>query len=199
MYAWRNLTPEQKQELLNERKFAKRPWHHPPHFIGDGNQPYLFTAACYEHHPVIGHSQERLARFSAELVGVFDKLELPVRAWVVLPNHYHVLADTSLPGEVLSLLGQLHGRTSHAWNGEEGTRGRKVWHGAVETVMKSEAHLRATINYVHHNPVKHGLVLRWQDWPYGNAREYLDDVGEIEAKRIWKAYPVDDYGKTWDP
>jgi len=199
MYAWRKLTPAQREEALRERKQAKRPWHHPPHLTGDGLEPYLFTAACYEHHPVIGHSPQRLAQFSAELVGVFDLLGLAIRAWVVLPNHYHVLAATSSPRKVLSQLGRLHGRSSHAWNGEENTPGRQVWHGAVETLMKSEAHLWATLNYVHHNPVKHGLVQHWQDWPYGSACEYLDEVGRTEAERIWRAYPVRDYGKTWDP
>jgi putative transposase len=52
--------------------------------------------------------------------------------------------------------------------------------------------------YVHHNPVHHGYVRRWQDWPWSSARQYLETVGPEEAKRIWLTYPILDYGKKWD-
>lgn len=54
------------------------------------------------------------------------------------------------------------------------------------------------MNYVHHNPVKHRLVERWQDWPWSSAVEVLEHIGEEEARRIWKRYPICDYGKDWD-
>ncbi len=62
----------------------------------------------------------------------------------------------------------------------------------------SERHLWASINYVHHNPVKHGYVTRWQDWPWSSAISFLADVGTERAKEIWREYPVKDYGKNWD-
>ena len=74
----------------------------------------------------------------------------------------------------------------------------KVWFRCVERAMKSERHFFATLNYVHNNPVKHGYVERWQDWPYSSARDYLTSVGFDEAARIWHEYPVLDYGKDWD-
>ncbi len=64
--------------------------------------------------------------------------------------------------------------------------------------MRNEAHTYATANYILHNPVHHGYVDRWQEWPFSNAREYLGEVGEEEATRRWKEYPVLNYGKTWD-
>ena len=54
------------------------------------------------------------------------------------------------------------------------------------------------MNYVHHNPVRHGYVKRWQDWPYSSAKHFLDHVGADEAGRIWKEFPLMDYGKGWD-
>jgi putative transposase len=100
---------------------------------------------------------------------------------------------------LLSELGRLHGRTSYEWNGEDGRRGRQVWCKAAETGMKSERHFWATMNYVHNNPVRHRVVRRWQDWPFGSAIGYLNAVGTDEAKRVWQEYPVADYGKEWDP
>ena len=64
--------------------------------------------------------------------------------------------------------------------------------------MRSDEHVQATLNYIHHNPVHHGYVERWQEWPYSSAAIYLQAVGMAEAERRWKAYPVLDYGKGWD-
>jgi len=51
---------------------------------------------------------------------------------------------------------------------------------------------------VHHNPVHHGYARLWTDWPWSSARDYLREVGREEAERIWRDFPVRDYGKGWD-
>jgi putative transposase len=66
--------------------------------------------------------------------------------------------------------------------------------------MRSERHFFATINYVHNNPVHHGYVRRlWTEWPWSSATNFLDQMGRLEAERVWKEYPIRDYGKKWDP
>ena len=117
----------------------------------------------------------------------------------MLPTHYHALVDSPDVKALLSALGQLHGRTSYLWNLEEKYRGRQVWFSTAETAMKSERHLLASQNYVLHNAVRHGYVTRWTDWPYCNAADYIETLGREEATRVWKEFPILDYGKDWDP
>ena len=198
MYRWRQMTPEQRQEALEDRQQHRRPWHGPPHCESEG-EVYLITAACYEHRPIIGASPSRMAQFEAELLGTTAARSERISAWVALPNHYHVLVQAANIKGLLAALGGLHGRTSHRWNGEEARRGRQVWYRAAETGMKSERHFWATLNYVLHNAVRHGYVERWQDWPSSNAAQYLAEVGREEAARRWRSYPVLDYGDGWDP
>jgi len=64
--------------------------------------------------------------------------------------------------------------------------------------MRSDRHYWATLNYVHHNPVRHAYVERWTDWPWSSAAEYLAQAGASEAKRTWREYPLHEYGKNWD-
>jgi putative transposase len=64
--------------------------------------------------------------------------------------------------------------------------------------MRSNRHYSATLNYLHHNPVRHGYVRHWTDWPWSSAAEYLAQTGESEAKRVWREYPLYEYGKNWD-
>ena len=64
--------------------------------------------------------------------------------------------------------------------------------------MRNSAHQWATINYVHHNPVKHGYVEKWHEWPWSSAMDFLASMNREEARQIWKAFPIERYGKGWD-
>lgn len=121
-----------------------------------------------------------------------------LRAWCVLPNHWHALVRTGDLKALTKQIGRLHGRTARQWNQEEAQEGRKCWFRCGDRHMRSEAHFWATLNYVHHNPVHHGYVRRWQDWPYSSAAGWLEKIGASEAQRLWEQYPVLDYGKGWD-
>jgi len=197
VYLWRKLTPKQREELMAWRKQRRLPWHRPPHRSSEKTR-YHVTAACFEHRHHIGHSADRIQTFCDTLLGVFQQRNVRIHAWCVLPNHYHALIETTAILDVLADLGRMHGRLSHEWNGEDQTHGRQVWCGAVERYMRTDAHFWATINYVHNNPVHHGYVKRWQDWPFSSAGEYLAQMRHDEAVRIWNEYPVLEYGKGWD-
>lgn len=198
MYLWRQLNERQRRELVSFRSFHGRPWHSPMHRENQ-NGRYLFTAACYEHQHIVGLTPERMASFADDLLTVIERHSQEIYAWCVLPNHYHVLALSRELPELLRALGQLHGRTSFRWNGEEERRGRKVWFNCAETGMKSDRHFWATLNYVHHNPVHHGYVEHWQDWPFSSGAAFLDSVGREKATVLWKEYPLGEYGQEWDP
>jgi putative transposase len=54
------------------------------------------------------------------------------------------------------------------------------------------------MNYIHHNPVKHGYVDNWSDWLWSSAAQFLERVGRQRALEIWRKFPILDYGKKWD-
>jgi len=197
-YRWRHLTPEQRVELLSWRKDHRHPWHSPQHRPNYGNLCFHITAACFEHRNFIGHSPARMDEFAHGLLGVFATHADLTFAWCVLPNHYHALVKAPDVLGLLREIGLFHGRSSHAWNGEESSRGRKVFFRAVERGMRTDRHYWATLNYVHHNPVRHGYVEQWTDWPWSSAADYLAQTDADEAKRIWRDYPLGDYGRGWD-
>ena len=198
MYNWRKMSKEQQEDVLKLRKVRRVPWHSPPHRSG-GSMHYHITAACYEHKPIIGLNQVRMTEFEADLVQLSTKYAQTVYAWAILPNHYHLLVKIADILCFLKAIGKFHGRRSFQWNGEDKARGRKVWCNVLEHAIKSEGHFWATLNYVHHNPVRHGYVEKWQDWPFSNASAYVKSVGRVEAQRVWNEYPIRDYGKGWDP
>jgi putative transposase len=198
MYLWRSLTQAQRDEVLAERRACRRPWHSPPRSCRDEQTVFHLAVACFEHQPLIGASIARMDEFTRSLQATLEAASKRVFAWCVLPNHYHLLVETINLRETTRLIGQTHGRTSFAWNREDAARGRTCFHGISDRRMRNDRHFWATMNYIHNNPVHHGLVVTWTDWPWSSAHEFLAEVGREEAVRIWREYPVLDYGKKWD-
>ncbi len=192
------MQKSQRADVLSLRRLTCLPWHSPPHRESQRTQ-YHITAACYEHRPIIGNSPQRMADFEEKILMQLRVEVQCIYAWVILPNHYHLLVKTSDVKKALNRLSRIHGSTSYYWNGEENLRGRKVWYNLVETSIKSDAHFWSTMNYIHHNPVHHGYVNQWQDWAFSSADDFLRDFGRNKAGKVWRNYPITDYGKDWDP
>ncbi|ARU58098.1 transposase [Oleiphilus messinensis] len=98
-----------------------------------------------------------------------------IDAWVVLPDHMH--AVWTLPegdADYSSRWREIKKRFSKAIpkteglsvvrqrKGERGVWQRRFW----EHTIKNEADYRYHVDYVHINPLKHGLVDNVKDWPY---------------------------------
>ncbi len=198
MYYYRDLTPEQQNEVVERRRQQRRPWHSPPHWEFEGERQFFISATCYEHAHVIGASHERMTECEDKLLEVCENYSSLVYAWCILPNHYHILVKTDRIKELRKEIGKFHGRSSFKWNGEDERRGRQVWHNCFDRKIKSYRHFWATVNYIHNNPAHHGYVDKWQDWPWSSATDFIERVGRETAEKIWREYPILDYGKKWD-
>ena len=198
MYDWRKMNENERAQAVLIRRAHRYPDHSPPHWNPQGEHQYLISAACYEHTSIIGKNPERMTAFTGALLEACRLFCIEIDAWCVLPNHYHLLVLTKTIVELRRSLGQHHGRSSFQWNGEDQARGRKVWHNCFERSMQSESHYWVTINYIHHNPVKHGHVQHWQEWPWPSAQGFLEQMGRDRAIKLWQEYPILDYGKKWD-
>ena len=198
MYDYRELSLKQQAEVVHYRKTQRRPFHSPPHWEYEGQRQFIITSACYEHAPIIGENLQRMTDTETELLAICGELSNTIYAWCILPNHYHILLRTDTITKLRQELGKFHGRTSFHWNKAESKQGRKVWFNCIERAIKSNRHFWASVNYIHHNPVKHGYVKRWQDWAWSSAEEYLEKLGTDRAAKIWREFPILNYGQGWD-
>ena len=191
MYEYRKLSPAQRKAAVDMRRERGLPLHAPPHFP-DGRQTYIITAGCYEHRHVLRTATRRI-----ELQTALTAAPAELHAWVILPNHYHLLATVDLAsfGEWCRLL---HSRLAKDWNREDNTKGRQVWYRFQDRMIHGERHYFASINYIHANPVKHGYVQRADQWAASSLPQYLTEHGRETMIKLWKEYPVMDYGKLWD-
>jgi putative transposase len=198
MYDYRRMSPEERSRVMQYRRLRKLPLHSPPHWAMGFTSQYLITASCFEHEPIVGKRSCRLTDCEEQVLGACQQYATKIYAWCVLPNHYHILLGTRHIRSLCKELGRFHGRSSFRWNGEDCSRGRKVWFRCFDREIRSEGHFWATLNYIHHNPVHHGYVEKWQNWIWSSSKQFVDRVGRERAKQIWKDYPILDYGKGWD-
>jgi len=131
-------------------------------------------------------------RTSSTLVDHVDKLrhafrmtraERPftVGAIVILPDHLHVImtlpeGDADFPGRwkrIKSLF--THRLAASGFPAVRNDRGefslwqRRFW----EHTIRDEADFERCADYIHFNPVKHGLVASPIDWPYSSLHRYI--------------------------
>ncbi len=99
----------------------------------------------------------------------FDEQRYRLLAWVIMPNHVHLLSETlagyPLPGVVqgwksvtAKQANDLLDRTGSFWARDY-----------YDRYIRDDHHLAAVVRYIERNPVKAGLVARAQDWPFGSA------------------------------
>ncbi len=124
--------------------------------------------------------------------------DIELQAWVVLANHYHLLAyvpDFEVLGQ---LFRSVHGPTSRLWNQADESPGRKVWYRYTDRAIRSERHYYTTLNYIHYNPVKHGYADSPYEWETSSVGWYLEHHGRDWLRDLWISYPLRAYGKQWD-
>ena len=98
-----------------------------------------------------------------------------IHAWVVLPEHMHCVielpkgdADFAVRWRLIkirlskSLPAQEWRSATRLRRGERGIWQRRYW----EHLIRDDQDFAAHMDYVHVNPLKHGLVKRVGDWPF---------------------------------
>jgi putative transposase len=197
-YEYRKLSPEEQERVVEERRRHGFPLHQPPHPFRKAGS-FLITAANFEHANVMV-APERRTTFQDILLEGFQEIHAEIIGWVILLNHYHILVNVESLDLVSNLLKQIHGSTSHTWNQQDRLTGkRKIWYRYADRVIRNEFHLHQTLNYIHYNPVKHGLVEDVYDWQWSSLFWYIEDKGQEWLREQWGKYkPPDDFGKDWD-
>lgn len=196
MYEYRKLTEEQQAQLVAERLARGYPPHSPPHPIRD-ELFYLLTVACYQHQCCLEPSQRRQELLDA-LFEALVRRGIEMRAWVVLPNHYHVLVRTPSFDSISRALRFVHGTLARTWNLQDGLPGRQVWYRFTDRAIRSPAHYYTTLNYLHYNPVKHGWAKSPYEWVQSSVFWYLEHEGREWLQDLWVTYPLRGYGRGWD-
>jgi putative transposase len=118
-------------------------------------------------------------------------------AWVVLPDHLHAIwtlpeGDDDYASrwqKIKSFFARAlpkdeYRNPSRVARNERGIWQRRFW----EHTIRDERDLKNHIDYIHFNPVKHGLVARASDWPHSTIHAFI--TNDVIA-RDWASAPHD--------
>ena len=168
-----------------------RRWHHRPEHAFVPGSPYIVTAATLHQKPIFSDGH-RLALLRDCLFSAADRYGWRFQAWAVFPNHYHFVALAPEDGTTLGdAIRQVHSETARDVNKLDGLTGRRqVWFQYWDTCITNEASYYARLNYVHNNPVKHGVVSAAEQYPFCSAR-WFQMKAEAGFRRKVESYRYD--------
>lgn len=146
---------------------------------------YFFTVLSYRRQRFLCDASVREA-LRAGIQAAQAKHPFTIDAWVLLPDHIHTVwtlpegdANFAVRWQTIKRTvthqckGLLHrpeymtpSKTKH---GESTIWQRRYWEHQIRSDKDFENH----VDYIHHNPVKHGLVERVADWPYSTFHKHV--------------------------
>lgn len=156
---------------------------------------YFFTVALADRRSRLLIEQAALLRSALAEANYAQPFR--VDAIVILPEHLHMVC--TLPdgdGDYATRIARMKAGFSRSLTQGEYVsasrlrrRERGIWQRRYwEHVIRDEADLRAHIDYVHYNPVKHGHVDHVSQWPWSSFHRY---VARGELARDWGDAPID--------
>ncbi len=107
----------------------------------------------------------------------FDGERYGLGAWVVMPNHLHLLVDVwDVP--LSKLIAGWKSFIAHEANQVLHRTGEFWQREYLDTVIRDETHRRTAVKYIENNPVKAGFVREAKEWNWSSAR-HRDDYGNL--------------------
>lgn len=158
----------------------------------------MVTASTLYKRPFF-QGDERLQLVQQALWEAMEAFGWRIQAWAIFANHYHVIAHA--PSDAASLkrvIQRLHAQTAREINRLDKTPGRQVWFQYWDTCLTFEASYYARLSYVHHNPVKHGLVTEARHYPFCSAAWFEQQADpalrrKVETARYDRVTVPDDF------
>jgi putative transposase len=139
----------------------------------------------YRRRKILTEPESRLA-LREVIYEVRQKYSFAIDAWVLLPDHLHCIwtlpegdADFSRRWGLIKAKFSRRARTLLHYDhlmtdSKEYHRECTIWQRRFwEHQIRDEDDLRKHLDYIHYNPVKHGLVVNVADWPYSTFHRFV--------------------------
>lgn len=145
---------------------------------------HFVTFSCYHRRPLLTPDPAKRI-FELALERVRRNLGLCVYAYVVMPEHVHLLVSEPERGVLADALKSLKQGVSRRLIGEAEHFWQKRYY---DFNVRSYRQFVEKLGYIHHNPVKRGLCERPEDWEWSSFRQYATGCqGRVEIECEWTA------------
>ncbi len=93
-------------------------------------------------------------------------------AWVFLPDHWHAIFGPPYPLTISRVMEAIKVASTRRINHRRGRTG-ELWPGRFfDRALRTVKEYNETVEYLHRNPVRRGLVGKAEDWKWSSVHEY---------------------------
>jgi putative transposase len=101
-----------------------------------------------------------------------EELAFSLTAWILLPDHWHAIIYPRHPLAISSVLKTIKPCTTSAINHRRHEAG-PLWQARFfDRILRTVKEYWETVDYIHMNPVRRGLVNRTEDWRWSSIHSY---------------------------
>ena len=135
---------------------------HPHHVIQRGNNRQAIFASTADYQTMLDLLDENARKFN-----------VAVHAYVLMGNHFHLLA-TPETADGLPQMMQAVGRRYVRYFNDKQKRTGTLWEGRYKsTLIQTERYLLACMAYIDLNPVRADMVAQAKDYPWSSHAHYV--------------------------
>jgi REP element-mobilizing transposase RayT len=98
-----------------------------------------------------------------------DESKYRLSAWVIMPNHVHLLCTPAAGHNLAEIMHSLKSYTANESNRMLGREGRFWQKEYFDRYIRNARHFAGVVAYIENNPVKARLCEKTEDWPFGSA------------------------------
>ncbi|TAL67712.1 MAG: transposase [Burkholderiaceae bacterium] len=152
------------------------------------------TVPGYPHHVIQrGNNRQAIFASAADYQMLLDllhdnarKFGVALHSYVLMTNHFHLLATPESPDSLPQLMQAMGRRYVRHFNDSQGRSGT-LWEGRYRsTLIQTERYLLACMVYIDLNPVRAGLVAEARDYPWSS---HAHNVG-LRVDRLITPHPL---------
>jgi len=158
----------------------KKGRHAPAHLQLDRAQ-YFVTGAIYRRRPLLRDHDVKQYLLETMRDCLAEKA-WQLEHWVILDNHYHLMATSALGGDLPKIFRKLHVLSARYILDRQHSE-LPIWWNYWDYCPRDERDYYVRLNYLLNNPVKHGYASRLEDYPYSSFGQTLASLGRERLAR----------------
>lgn len=121
----------------------------------------------------IFHDEEDYRYFVSILSAYSDKNKIKIYHWVLMPNHYHILAEFEMSKSISSVMAGMARAYVHYYHRKYQSAGHLFQGRFKSQPVEKEAYFLACGRYIERNPVSAGLSAVAEEYPFSSAPFYI--------------------------
>ena len=142
---------------------------------------YFLTGVTHERNPIL---IKEIDIFLESIKKMKEQLPFKLIAWVFLPDHFHIIIDPK-ESNCSDIIHGIKLSFSSRYRKKHDMRSGILWQRRFwDHVIRNEKDMAKHINYIHFNPVKHGLVKDPFEYSWSSIHQFYknDKIGWDETK-----------------